>query len=342
MFSIKLNGRWLRQIAGYSPPTVEFGLHGLEAASWEMSPTFRHPTLRAGVAVQIYDGGAPHAFGYLLEPGSDGQISAVGLWREAETTPCLDQFGALTRNPFQAVYGARARGDVRWGQQATSGLVDADWSTDVSTDMSLADLLDSWAAGAGLRCSINGNGEFEAKVDPTVPQWHVPHSVAGRGLTPAEDEFYTHVTGTYLSSPGVFGSRTIGSTEAAVVFRRRTLDVGDHLINKGVISAATADAELSGIFLKVGARMGWAEGLELSRGEIVNGGGIPAPLNQVRAGQMIRLRGTVDVSRANRIAAFADVLIASSKYTDGSAEISLAPYGYAPRNFAGVLEEAVS
>jgi hypothetical protein len=65
-------------------------------------------------------------------------------------------------------------------------------------------------------------------------------------------------------------------------------------------------------------------------------------LAQVQAGQMVRLAGTVDTSRANLMTAYTDVVIGTSRYTDGSGQIALTPIGYAARNLEDILTVKVS
>ena len=338
MLSLKVGGQWLRQIGSYGPITVEYGVRGLDAVSWSMNPRLTHPLLRGMAPIQVFDGGFPIGDAVLQEPGGDGSYAARGLWRMCETALCMDTGGSLTAIPDNAIAGALSRGEITYGAAASVSTIA--WSSTPQPDMTLAELLNGWSQQAGLRWRVlTSTPGIEAVADPTTPQWHVPHAVYGRGLTPAEDEFYTHLVGWYMTSPTTFAPATVGSAEAAAVFGRRTGTVD--LTPKGVISPAEATSVLTGMFLLSGARMGWGEGLELGYGQITTPGGTPAPLAQVRAGQMIRLCGTVDTSRANRMPGFTDLVIGTSKYTDGSNTITLTPIGYAPRTLSDILSVAV-
>lgn len=336
MLSVKIGGAWLSSLAAYGPVTVEFGEHGSEAASWEMDSTFRHPLLRGSQTVQIYDGGFPIWSGRLVEPGSGGEFSALGAWRQAETALAMNTSNVPTTVPNDAIAGAVSRGEISW----TGTVSAATWGgTNPDPKMTLATLLDGYADEAGLRWYVTPANTVTTQADPTTPQWLVPHAVAGRGLTPADDDFATHLVGTYLTGTSTYSSRTIGSASSATVFGRRTKWVD--LTPMGVISAARADSVLTGMFLLSGARMGWGEGLELSRSQITTMGGTLAPLAQISSLQMIRLAGTIDTSRANLLSAYTDIVIGTSRYTDGSDEITLTPMGYAPRNLEDVLTVAV-
>lgn len=333
MLRLKVGGVWLSSIGAYGPVTVEYGEHGSEAASWQMSPTLRHPTLRGAKRVEVYDGGTRIWVGTLIEPGSDGQYAAKGIWHQAEDVPALNTSGAYSTVPNDVVAGASTRGDISWGYD--SSLSTTPWAAN-SSDLSVADVLSGLAVESGMRWVVSPDYVVYLVADPTTPKWHVPHAVSGRGLTPADDEFATHLVGTYLVSAGVFGVETVGSADAASAFGRRAVPVD--LVALGFITAARANAILTGMFLRAGARMGWAEGLELGVGQITTPGGVAAPLAQVQALQMVRLRGTVDTSRPYALPAYTDIVIAKSRYTDGSGVITLEPFGYAPRTLGDVLD----
>lgn len=333
MLSVKVAGQWLSSIGAYGPVTVEFGLHGSEAASWEMSPTLGHRRLRGNALVEIFDGGLCIWVGTLIEPGMDGAYAAKGIWRQAEDAPALNSSGAMSTVPNDIITGANTRGDISWNY-ATSISTSA-WST-ANGELSLANVLDGYAAETGTRWVVSPTRVVSMQADPTAPKWHVPHAVAGRGLTPAEDEFVTHLVATYLVSAGAFATETMGSADSAAVFGRRAVPVD--LVPLGFITAARANAILTGMFLRAGARMGWAEGLDLAYGQIATVGGTVATLAQVQAGQMVRLAGTVDSSRAYAMSGHTDVVIASSRYREGSGRIQLTPLGAASRTLRDVLD----
>lgn len=333
MLSVRVGGQWLSSIAAYGPVTIEDGEHGSESASWQMSPTVQHPALRGNRLVQVYDGGLCVWLGTLIEPGATGDYSARGIWHQAESAPALNASGDVTAWPNDAIAQTFARGDISW--QGSVAAADGEW-VDANSGLDLAGLLNGYTAERATRWTVSPTGVVSASADPTTPSWLVPHAAMGRGLTPAEDEFATHLVGTYLVSAGVIATETVGSDETAAAFGRRSIPVD--LRPLGFITPAKATSILTGMFLRAGARMGWAEGLELAHGQITTLGGIPAPLTQIRAGQMVRLAGIVDTSRANRLPAYTDIVIAKSRYTDGSGRIVLEPYGYAPRTLGDILD----
>jgi hypothetical protein len=337
MLRLKVGSYWVSSIGAYGPVSIgHVWPGGLDTVSWEMAPGTNHPALRGSALVTVYDAGVQIGVASLVEPGTDGMFEATGLHRQAASGPCLTTGAAFTTIPNDAVDGAIARGEVQFTRPTSISTVA--WAPAAENgQFDLKQLLDGYAAEAGLRWYIDNRGALMTAVDPTTAVWHVPQAVFGRGLTPAEDDFYTHLIGRYIfTTPVAHSVQTVGSAEAATAFRRRTKEVD--LTSLGVITGNRALDVLNGMFLKVGARMGWAEGLELSVGQVLTvGGTVETNLSKVEAGDMIRLRGTVDVSKPNRAPGFTDIVIASSKYTEGSGRISLTPIGYAPRNLGDLL-----
>lgn len=337
MLSAKINGQWLSTIGAYSPITVEYGPHGSEAASWEMNADLRHTYLRGNVAVDIYDGGICIWSGTLIEPSSDGKYRAKGAWHDAEGLYPMDGSGNLTTNIDLALFHSIiTRAELNWTQLAS--ISNVEWASSATTDMTLADLFDRYAAENALRWWVTPQRAIAFGADPTTPLWLVPHAVAGRGLTPAEDEFYTHLRGRYLDAGGVYRTTEIGSADAAAVFGRRVQLID--LSELGNTTSTRANSVLTGMLLKSGARMGWGEGLELAHGQITTTGGTAAALNQITSLQMVRLAGTVDASRPYIFRGYTDIVLDTVRYTDGAQTISLTPMGYAPRTLGDALVEA--
>ncbi|WP_181312459.1 hypothetical protein [Nocardioides campestrisoli] len=340
MLSVRVAGAWLSTISGlggYGPITVEHGLHGLDRASWSMDPDLQHPALHGNALVTIYDGGFPIGSGTLVEPGADGEYEVRGLWMQADGVPALAADGSITTTLNEAIDQAILRGDVWW----TRGMsFSAEPFGEPTGETTLGSLLDSFCAAMGTRWRVFPPGVATHGVDEVAPRWRVPHAVAGRGLTPAEDEFYTHLAGRYVEAvTGQYRTEMVGSAEAAAQFGRRTRLVD--LTKMGPITQALANEVLVGMLLRSGARMGWGEGLELGHGQITTLGSTPADLAQVQAGHVVRLDGVADVSRPGTFRPYTDILIERSRYTDGEQRISLTPQGYAPRSYEDILQAAI-
>lgn len=339
MLTAKVGGKWLGTIGAHGPITVEYGRHGSELASWEMSPSLRHPLLRGNVSVEIYDGGICIWSGTLIEPSDAGAFTARGIWYQAAGLYPVDYLGNLTTNIDAALYGSIIQRPELPGWTQPASINNADWASEPNADMRLTDLFDNFAEENALEWWVTPAKAILFGVAPTSPQWVVPHSVAGKGLVPSEDEFYTHLIGLYSDSLGAPKTVTVGSSEAEAIFGRRTKLVD--LKDLGPTDATRATNVLVGMLLKSGARMGWGEGLELGYGQITTPGGTAAPLNQIASLQMVRLAGVVDASKPYIFRTYCDIVLESVRYTDGAKAISLKPIGMAPRNFEDNLRAAI-
>jgi hypothetical protein len=204
-------------------------------------------------------------------------------------------------------------------------------------------LLDEWAAGQGERWYVDAAGAVRAATDPTTPNWYVPHAVTGRSLTLADDAYYSHLIARYITAwgpPVVFASVTVGDAAAAAKWGRKEGLVD--LTQMGVITGGTATTEITNRLALVGARMGFAESLELGFGQITNRGGTPVTLTMPRAGDMVRLVGVSDQTRATSTPPNTDIVIGESSYADGGGTVSLKPVGLAARNLTDALKLAVA
>lgn len=338
MLTARINGHSLSTLgprARHGRITVEYGPHGSERASWEMDTRFSHPLVRGNALVEIYDGGFITWCGTLVEPGADGQYAARGIWHQAEGLYPMDGSDNLTTNIDVALFHSIiTRGELDWSQPVS--ISNVEWASEPS-EMKLSDLFDRYAAENALRWWVTPNREIRFGADPTTPQWLIPHAVAGRGLAPAEDEFYTHLRGRYLdSATNIYKPVTVGSSEAANAFGRRTVLVD--LSDLGPTDATRGSSVLQGMLLKSGARMGYGEGLELGLGQITTTGGRAAALKQITSLQMARLAGTVDTSRAYLLRGYTDIVFETVKYTDGARTITATPFGYAARTAGDAWE----
>lgn len=339
MIQVRLNGTWLRSIGAWSEMTVtQEWPHGLDSVTWKMKPETRHPKLNGGTLCEVFDNGHRLGPARMTESvGNDGEFAAKGLWSQAQGVYALDGSGNATNTPDTAIDAAISRGAVTWTRPASLSAVA--WGT-ASEPMLLTELLDKAIGGLGKRWYIDADGAVRAANDPTTPNYVVPHAVAGRGLTLAEDTYFSHIVGTYSSStvPGTFPTVTVGDAAAATRWGRR--EALCDLTPMGPITAATATTELTNRLALSGARMGYAESLDLGRGQLTTSGGTAVPLTFPTAGQMVRLMGVTDRTRATGESPVTDVVIARSTYTDGAATVRLDPMGKADRDLSELLRVA--
>jgi hypothetical protein len=348
MRAIKVNGVWLSSIGAWASLryTHEWP-RGSTEATWMMSPGISHPAFFNGALVEIYDGGHRIWRGRLNEPPSDGNFSANGSWAEASDVLAMSS-GAATKTPDTAIDDAISRGAVSWTRPET--LSNVPWGTaPVASEapMPLLDLLDNAMAGLGKRWWVDNDGAIRASVDPIAPTYYVPQAAAGRGLTIADDAYYSHITGRYFTASATYATVTVGDSAAASKWRRKEAWVD--LSPMGVISSGTATTELTNRLALSGARMGFGENLELGFGQITTPGGVPVPLNMIRAinsptpgylvltgGVSIRLMGVSDRTRVTPNP-YTDITVARTEYTEGAATLLIVPQGKAPRDLNEIL-----
>lgn len=332
---VRVGGVWLRTMGAFAELNVSHVWpHGSDSVTWRMNPSTYHPFLaKGGALVEVFTGGIRTWRGSLAEPAADGQYAANGIWTEAGGVYALDGSGNATTTIDTALDTAISRGAVSWTR--SSSLSGSAWGT-AGEPMKLLDLLDQWSLGAGVRWYVDADGAVRSAADPTTPKWVVPQAFAGRGMTLAEDDYYSHLVGKYLAAGPVFATATVGSTGAATEFGYKEALVD--LTPMGVISGATATAQLTARLALTGARMGWAENLVLGYGQITTTGGTPTPLTEPVAGDMVRLMGVTDRSRAAAPKPYTDLVIARSEYADGAPTITLTPMGKASRDLVELLK----
>jgi hypothetical protein len=337
MLSVRVDGIWLRAIGPHTDIAQTFAWpHGLEQVTWRMAPTFRAPLLeRGGRVIELFDGGVRRGIARLAEPSADGEFSATGIWSQAAGMLALDSSGNATVSTNTAITQGIAKGALTWTLPAgTTDLVYGSTST-ANDAMKLLDLIDQATKNAGQRWYIDGDGAFRLAADPTTPAYVIPQAAAGRGLTLAEDDYYSHLVGTYLATGPVYATVTVGDTYASTRWGYREARVD--LTDMGIITAGTATTALNNRLALTGARLQFAESLTVGHGEITTPGGTPVSLSTPRAGEMVRLMGVADNSRPGGTLPYTDIVIGRSTYTDGAPTATLAPVNLAARNLEEVL-----
>lgn len=335
--TVRLGGTtWLQQVGGYTDVAMSHAWpHGSEELSWTMDLTTFHPLLaKGGTRVEGFAGGVRRFLGRLSEPAADGHYSANGSWSEAAGVYALDSGGDATIQPDEAIDQAIARGAVSWSKPVS--LSSSDWAGGTTDEpMRLTDLLDGWAEGAGLRWYVDANGVVGAAADPTTPKWVVPSVFAGRGLTLADDDYYSHLIIKYFTTGPAFKTVTVGDSAAAAEFGYREAIVD--LTPLGVLADLDAAGQASSRLALSGARLGFAENLTLGRGQITTLGGTPCDLVDPTAGDMVRLMGVQDRTRVGGSVSYLDLVIGRSQYAEGSPTVLLTPVGKARRDLTEIL-----
>jgi hypothetical protein len=315
VLAVRLGGTWLRAIGPFAEVSMTHAWpHGFEQTTWRMPKTLRHELLeRGGAKVEVFQDGIRRGIGKLAEPAADGQYVATGIWSQASGVWAVDGSGNATNVPDTAIDAAIARGALTWTRPA------------------------SITAGLGKRWYVDADGAVRASADPTTPSYVVPQVAAGRGLTLAEDDYYSHLVGTYLAAGPVYATVTYppGPTEASVRWGYREASVD--LTDMGVITSGTATTQLQARLALTGARLSFAEALQVGYGQITTPGGTPVPLATPQAGEMVRLMGVTDNSRPAGTAPYTDIVLGRTAYSDGAPTATLTPVNLAARSLEEVL-----
>lgn len=335
----RIDGIWARQIGPFGEVEIEHAWpHGNESASWAFLPGTSHRVLRAGAPVSIYAGGVRVWRGRLQEPGTDGQITASGLWTEALDSRAMNAAGIPTSWVHDAVDEAITRGALSWGDHSVLPETPAVAGDTGYEPMMVNDVLDLWADQTGQRWGLDPDGNVLLYADANAPRlWVVPYAAAGRGLTVADDDFATDLYGKYQDTSTSTAYVTVTDLAARAQYGRLVEREVD-LTPLGVITSAEATTALQNALALAVTRLRFTEGLDLMAGQILTSGGAPAPLPLVRAGHVVRLLGVRDVRTVFGLRNYTDVLIGKSTYNSDDRTLSITPVDPASRGLRGALE----
>lgn len=333
-----VNGRPLAEVGAWESVKYSHGWpYGPLRASWQMADGVRHPNLFWGASVVLALGGIPVWRGLLNEPGRDGAMTALGLWEQGKGALCLNVGGSTTADPRDAVAQGITRGRLRWASPvpdfyvgAAAQQMDAPFPA-----QSIVALLDRVTDEQGSRWLIDSfTGAPITATDPTTPTWVVPAQVAGQGLTPADDGVATHLVGEYVTGPGQRAVIPVASPDYIV--GAPSVEQYVNLIDKGFINSTQAVGYLTNMFGKSIGKVGWADGLLLSRGSITTMGGNDLDPTAVVAGTMGRLNGVWDDRNANPFAA-TDIIAGETEYDEDADTVQVKPVGLARRTIGEVM-----
>lgn len=330
-YTITVNGQPLSFIGYWGEPVVT---HRRRGGSWELSwkmdlpRGFYHPDLVRGAEVRGKVGPTLHWRGILTEPDLDSmEFVAQGACRAAETTLALDAGGA-TSHLGDALAYANTRGFINWFTVAeTFGAVtDAEVTDRLNT---IADLLDAYVLATGRNWKVTPQGQLMTYADPTEPRWATPPG--GTILGVADDDYWTDLAATYLTSSGAYGK--VYSTDVLAPAPRR--ERGVDLTPRGRLTEAAAQDILDAMLAKGLARTGWTNGIEVAAGELRTMGYTQAALSAFDAGEMLHLPGLRD---ERGVSAYTNVVIDETVWNIAEGRLQLNPVGLAPRDLSSIIE----
>lgn len=335
---LKIDGRWASTIAAWGSLAWKTALPGgMAEVSWAMDvdPSFRHPSLRIGRLVEVFDGASRIGAGLLTEPDlAAGTFTATGLYAAGVDYQAITSGGAGTSVPNTAVDQAILRG-LPWNRRDSISAVAYAGTGDATANNTVNTLLQALSDEAGKWPYLDGDGYVSMLAPPTVPTWHLAPGVGYLGLS--EGEYASDLYGRRLASGGTFEVETRGDAEARAAFGRREAAVD--LTTQGVVSEAKANAILDGLLLKGRARPAFTNSVDVSPEMLLSAGGVPADLTMVQAGQLVRSHGFYDDTRYLDGRTYLDWIIGETAHADGSGVITLSPLGLEPRDLAAVLAD---
>lgn len=364
---VRIDGQWLRAYGRVSQLIDTWlwraktfdgdpaGWSGCGAASlqWDASPDFAS-LARKGLRLEINEYGRNSWSGTVtaVTPGDGGlRIEAQGYgalfeqWRAYETNasppggglPIKDS--VIANNAIDHAVANRAFPISRAGVSISSTAV----GTGEEQSRSMADLFDQTAKRDGKRWVADQLQIVSMASDPTTPIYMIR---PGRDGYPgvADDQYVTHLYGRFaqhLDASGnvdVYGYVMAGSDEMAAQNQRREVEVD--LTPLGVITSTTAQTNVNGRFLLVGARMGWTEPIELDGTNLYRMGFGPASPLSLRAGVMLRIPNISDNKSTVTTRASIDLIAGKvTRYHDTGRAV-VEPLGFAARDFQGQLAAA--
>ena len=333
--SLRINGRWAAEIAGWGGLAWKTKLPGgVDEITWSMDTdvSYRHPALRSGVLVELFDGPERIGAGRLTEPDiAAGTFTATGLYRaEYGHALALDSSGAPTTTPNTAIDEALARGASTIKRAANFSSFA--FTAEANNSNKILDLLNAFSDSTGSWPVVDGWGYITNFVPPTTPDLVLAPGSVDLGV--AEDDYASDLYGTRLTSGGTFVVEHRGDADARAAYGRREEAVD--LTSLGVITEAKAEAILDGLLAKGAARPAFTKAITVADGMLLNVNGAPVDLSTVTAGQVVRSSGLYD-DVADLGQSHLDWVIGETAYEAGSGVISLSPLGLSPRDLATVL-----
>jgi hypothetical protein len=300
--------------------------------------SFNHPVLRNGALVEIMIGPKRIWPGIMMEPryNDDGwSFTAIGLADEAASCLCFDSGDNTTSIPDVAIDQGIARGMLPWTRPVSLSSVAFAGTAETDGLNYVIDLLNGLATSQGQRWRIGDDMAVRLYDEPTVPKWHLAPGATRIGL--ADDDYSSDLYLRYKSSAGTYATVHVQDLTASL---RRRREVGIDATSLGVVSSGKVADIGNGLIAKGAARYAWTDGVTPARAQLTTPGGQPAFLPNVRAGDMVRSHGVINV--AGQIRPHYDWIIGRTELVDGSNTIQLAPVQLAARALGDVLALAVS
>jgi hypothetical protein len=216
-------------------------------------------------------------------------------------------------------------------------------ATNVGEDdpaLTVNQLLDRYSDSTGVQWSVTPAGELITEAAPTSPRWGLVVS-EGDLWTVDDSSYVTHLNVVYIGTGPVFTDlevTTSDSVSAASIWGRveKTLDLTD----QGILTAGQAQAYGEAVLGRTGPRLQLTDPITLAMGALRTiGDTVATRWAAVRAGQMIRLWGVPDRSKASPTL-HTDMVFGRVERT--ASTLTLTPYGASTQTFEDIVAELFS
>lgn len=293
---VKVGTRWLSELGPWQLGDWSTELRGSEDLTLTTRPGRPHPYLVTGAAVELFDATKRVWKGRLDRPDTaGGELKATGLYRLAYDVPALDGGGAPTSVANTAVDAAISRGALP-GWSRSNFLSTTAMSNDLQGEAPMiGDLLDLLADHEGKWWRVDADGEVDLFARPSTPRWRVTQDAGALGFSEAGYASTLKARHRDTGSGTGWSISTFTDTSAATQFgpRESMSDYG----HMGSMTGARVVAVLTGQSQKGQGRFGFANGVTVSRHQILTNGGIPAHLPIVKGGDLARFMVQHDQTR---------------------------------------------
>lgn len=313
---------------------------GCQQASFrvDLDPREAPDWLDLGCPCTIFDAcGHPVWAGMVTEvdPGDGYAITCRGLAARGKDFLAIDANDEPSSAPDTAVDQAILRG-LPW---TSPGLSPTALSTDVTKFQTVAEVLDAYAVANAQRWAVWADGGLTVDTAPTTPDYLLSRLVRIPGV--ADDAYFTHGYGRYVSAvdgsgnPTAYDTAAAANADAAAKVQRREAPID--LTKRGVLSSLAAAAATQTAVDSLSARMGWTNGFDISVDDLTTIDGCPARLQLVRAGEMIRVTGAADVWGRTVVGKVVDVVIGETSFDTTRGILAVNPVGLVDRDIASIL-----
>lgn len=336
---IRCDGRPLVSEVTWGDLSYSYGWpNGCADASLRITrPSQQRPRIvRRGVLLEVTWGGWPIWAGTLDQPewnGREAQLKAVGLYKLGEAYKAFNLDGTTTDNPAVAIVAAATQRGLPWIWTTAGGIPNVSLGGGTTDPVnSILDLLEATGEQNGMRWGVNARRQAYMFADPTTPEYHIPAGVvdmpqSSEGYKSRIVLRYQHTNGGFRTMwwPGITMPASTAdwtANERLWSYNEWTRDVTEDL---GPISDAQAQTLAQKLYeLGGSATPGWANGVTVAYGQILNRGGRPVHPAAVEAGKMVRLHGVPDELRGTN---HVDFVIGDTSYKHGDKSVGINPVG---------------